>query len=328
VLLSDVISQAVELMGPLARERGLNLLGPDARQCHKFIFADRQRVQQILLNLLSNAVKYNLQGGTISVACEQVDDDRLRIKVTDTGPGIPTSQLPLLFIPFERLGAERTGVEGTGIGLALSHKLALAMGGTLGVESTVGLGSTFWAEFPLVEGPVERYERLYPPTDEPPQAATGVSRRKILYIEDNLSNLKLVERLLEQRPQVELVAAMQGRLGLELAREHQPVLILLDLNLADLPGEEVLRQLRDDPATASIPVVIVSADAMPRHAQRLIAAGAASFITKPIDVQEMLGAIDLATAAPASGVPQDKAIRAPRANAPATSQSSVGRAVQ
>jgi signal transduction histidine kinase/CheY-like chemotaxis protein len=292
VLVSELIRETIDLMRPLARDRSMHLLGPEARSCEKYIFTDRQRVKQILLNLLSNAIKYNRQGGTVSISCAEVGGRQLRIQVNDTGPGIHRDQLPLLFIPFERLGAEQTTVEGTGIGLALSHKLAEAMGGTLGAQSVVGRGSTFWVEFPLVEGPVDRYERLHHPAEDPQPSEPTPTRAKILYIEDNLSNLKLVERVLAQRPQVELIAAMQGQLGLELAREHRPILVLLDLNLADLPGEDVLRRLRDDPGTANIPVVIVSADAMPRHAQRLIAAGAASYITKPIDVPEVLRVVD------------------------------------
>jgi signal transduction histidine kinase/ActR/RegA family two-component response regulator len=297
VFVSELIGETVDLMRPLAQDRSLQLLAPVTGSCEKYIFTDRQRLKQILLNLISNAIKYNRQGGRVSIRCEEVTGGRLRIQITDTGPGIHANQLPLLFIPFERLGAERTTVEGSGIGLALSHRLAEALGGSLGVESTPGRGSTFWVEFPIVEGPVDRYERLHVPVEDVQPAPAVPTRAKVLYIEDNLSNLKLVERVLTQRPQVELVAAMQGQLGLELAREHQPVIVLLDLNLADLPGEEVLRRLQDDPSTANIPVAIVSADAMPRNAQRLLTAGAAAYLTKPIDVQEMLHVIDDALSA-------------------------------
>ncbi|MDT4936215.1 MAG: hypothetical protein QOK11_4107 [Pseudonocardiales bacterium] len=297
VLVSELIAESVDLMRPLAQDRALQLLNPDAHHCDKFIFTDRQRVKQILLNLLSNAIKYNRRDGRISISCTEVATGRLRIQVTDTGPGIHPDHLPLLFTPFERLGAEETTVEGTGIGLALSHKLAEALGGTLGADSTLGQGSTFWVEFPLVEGPVDRYHRLHSPPDAAPAPEASSTRAKILYIEDNLSNLKLVERVLTHRPHVELIAAMQGRLGLELAREHQPVLVLLDLNLADLPGEQVLQQLRDDPNTAGIPVIVVSADAMPRNAQRVLSAGASGYLTKPIDVPELLQVIDNALTA-------------------------------
>jgi CheY-like chemotaxis protein len=162
------------------------------------------------------------------------------------------------------------------------------------VESTVGRGSTFWVEFPVVEGPVQRVERL----DQLRGAAAARSvdgvGPVVLHIEDNLSNTKLIERVLAQRPGVSLIPAMQGRLGLEFARQHRPALILLDLNLADMSGEDVLRLLRDDPATSQIPVVIVSADAMPRQVQRLLAQGATAYITKPIDVRQLLEVVDRA----------------------------------
>ena len=291
----DVVAESVDLVRPLASERGVHLLGGDISACDQHVFADRQRIKQILLNLLGNGIKYNREGGTVSISCSQPAPGRLRIQVTDTGPGIPREQFGLLFTPFERLGAEQSTIEGTGIGLALSRRLAEVMGGTLDVDSTVGRGSTFAVEFPIVEAPVQRAERLdelggtriVPPADEN-------FRPAVLHIEDNLSNIKLIERVLAQRPGMQLIPAMQGRLGLELARQHRPVLILLDLNLADVAGEDVLHSLRDDPATAGIPVAIVSADAMPRQVQRLLAAGATAYLTKPIDVRELLDLVDKA----------------------------------
>jgi hypothetical protein len=260
------------------------------------VFADRQRLKQILLNLLSNAVKYNRLNGNVDIVCDRVDLTRLRIKVADTGPGIPADQIARLFVPFERLGAERTDIEGTGIGLALSQRLAEAMGGSIGVESVPGKGSTFWVELPLVEGPVERFERLQG-DDAPPEPAAVDSRRQtVLYIEDNLANLKLVQRVVAHRSDVEIMAAMQGGLGLDLAREHHPALILLDLHLPDLTGDQVLQQLRENPTTTSIPVVVVSADATPGQQQRLLTAGATAYLTKPYEVQELLRIIDEALA--------------------------------
>jgi signal transduction histidine kinase/CheY-like chemotaxis protein len=290
----ELLTETVELVRPLAAERRVHLLGIDERSRDIFLFADRQRLKQILLNLLGNAIKYNRDGGTVSITCSTPVPGKVRIQVVDTGPGIPHEQHALLFTPFERLGAERTTVEGTGIGLALSQRLTEVMGGTIGVESTVGRGSTFWVEFPVVEGPVQRVERL----DQLRGAAAARSvdgvGPVVLHIEDNLSNTKLIERVLAQRPGVSLIPAMQGRLGLEFARQHRPALILLDLNLADMSGEDVLRLLRDDPATSQIPVVIVSADAMPRQVQRLLAQGATAYITKPIDVRQLLEVVDRA----------------------------------
>ena len=291
-----VIAETIDLLQPLAAERGITLLDdgtPPGSPVH--VFADRQRLKQILLNLVGNGIKYNREGGTVSISCSEPAGGTVRVQVTDTGPGIAPEHLELLFTPFERLGAERTTIEGTGIGLALSRRLAEVMGGVLGVESTPGRGSTFWVEFPQVEGPVDRLERLGE-VGAPVPARPLPDRPAILHVEDNLANIQLVERVLAQRPGVRLIPAMQGRLGLELARQHRPVLVLLDLNLADVGGEEILRALRDDPLTATIPVVIVSADAMPRQVQRLLAAGATAYLTKPIDVRQLLELVDRALA--------------------------------
>jgi signal transduction histidine kinase/ActR/RegA family two-component response regulator len=290
VLAAELVREAVDLIRPLADQRGIQLVVDGSGSCDCYVFADRQRCKQVLLNLLSNAVKYNRSRGTVAVSCQQSADARLHISVADTGMGIPAERLGMLFTPFERLGAEQTGEEGTGIGLALSKRLAEAMGGTLGATSALGQGSTFTVELPLVEGPVERYERLNGGTQAAPKPAAR--RRVVLHIEDNLSNLNLIERVLAQRAGIEVVAAMQGRLGLELAREHHPMLVLLDLHLPDMGGEQVLQRLRDDPATASIPVVIVSADATPGYVQRLLSAGAAAYLPKPIDVHDLLRLLD------------------------------------
>jgi PAS domain S-box-containing protein len=289
-LAADLVRETVDLIRPLADQRGIQLVVDGSGGCDCYVFADRQRVKQVLLNLLSNAVKYNRLRGTILVSCEQSGATRVRIRVADTGMGIPAERLGLLFTPFERLGAEQTAEEGTGMGLALSKRLAEAMGGTLEAASTLGQGSNFTVELPRAEEPVERYERLNGGTQ--PAVEPAAQRRVVLHVEDNLSNLALIERVLAQRPGVEVVAAMQGRLALELAREHHPVLVLLDLHLPDMGGEEVLQRLRDDPDTAPIPVVIVSADATSGHVQQLLSAGAAAYLTKPIDVREILRLID------------------------------------
>jgi signal transduction histidine kinase/ActR/RegA family two-component response regulator len=296
VLVSDVVSETVSLIRPLAEQRSIQLQGDRAACMEQHVFADRQRLKQILLNLLSNAVKYNRLHGSVTILCEHLEGARLRIKVADTGPGIRAEQIGQLFVPFERLGAERTDIEGTGIGLALSQRLAEAMGGTIDVESVPGQGSTFWVELPVVEGPVERYERLHGDDTLPDRVATDARRQTVLYIEDNLANLKLVQRVVAHRTDVDIMAAMQGGLGLDLAREHQPALILLDLHLPDISGDQVLHQLREHPATTSIPVVVVSADATVGQQQRLLAAGATAYLTKPYEVKELLRIIDDALA--------------------------------
>jgi signal transduction histidine kinase/ActR/RegA family two-component response regulator len=292
VLVGDVLGEAIDLVRPLAAHRSIHLVGDRHASCAEYVFADRQRIKQILLNLLSNAVKYNRSGGAVAVDCERPVPTRFRLKVSDTGPGVRDDQLERLFVPFDRLDADRTGIEGTGIGLALSRRLAEAMGGTMGVDSVYGQGSTFWVELPIVEGPVERYERLTGEQGHEPSVPLATDSHVVLYIEDNLANLKLVQRVMQRRRDVQIVPAMQGRLGLELAREHRPILILLDLHLPDVAGDEVLRQLREDAATASIPVVVVSADATPGQTQRLLAAGASAYLSKPFDVSELLRIVD------------------------------------
>jgi signal transduction histidine kinase/CheY-like chemotaxis protein len=294
VLVTAVVSDALDLVRPLAADKSIHVVAEAAGDV--YVFADRQRLLQVLLNLLANAVKYNRTGGSVAVSCEQPDPARLRINITDTGPGIRPDQLDMLFTPFERLGAEQTGVEGTGIGLALSRRLAEAMGGTVDVSSVPGQGSTFWVELPVVEGPVERYERLNGGAAAAEVTPEAWGRKVVLHIEDNLSNLKLVERVLAQRASVDVIAAMQGSLGLQLAREHHPVLILLDLHLPDMGGDRVLHQLREDPATASIPVIVVSADATAGQIQRILTAGASAYLTKPLDVRELLRLLDEALA--------------------------------
>ena len=293
VLAEAVVDDVLRLTAPLAEQQNIHLVRGASSGNGQHVLADYQRLKQILLNLIGNAIKYNRPGGTVAVSCEPVASSRLRIAVHDTGPGIRPEQRDQLFTLFERLGAEQTSIEGTGVGLALSRRLAEAMGGSVDVASTVGQGSTFWVELPIVEGPVERFERFQGP-QEPAvrEFEPATTRAKVLYIEDNLLNLRLVNRILDDHPGIELITAMQGRLGLELAREHQPKLVLLDLHLSDVNGDEVLRQLRDDPATASIPVVVVSADATAAQMRRLLAEGASSYLTKPLDIQALRELLD------------------------------------
>src|SRR5207249_5730864 len=215
-----------------------------------------------LLNLLTNAVKYTPLSGTVSVSSSPNGNETVRVLVRDTGPGIPNEKLERLFMPFERLGAEQSEVEGTGLGLALSQRLMQAMGGSIGIECAVGKGSTFWVELPRTKSPLRR-PLVHRKNGDGSETRTKSADRKILYIEDNLSNLTLIEEILEERPEIELLSAMQGQVGLDLARQHSPDLILLDLHLPDLPGWEVLSQLRRSETTADIPVVVISADATP-----------------------------------------------------------------
>jgi signal transduction histidine kinase/CheY-like chemotaxis protein len=282
ILLTDTLWEALELIQPLAAEQGIELKAEDSWPSDRYVEADRQRLKQVLLNLLSNAVKYNRQGGSVTVRCTEVPQDGLRVEVTDDGPGIPPEMMGRLFVPFERLGAEATGVEGTGLGLTLSKRLMEAMGGTLEVESAPGRGSTFFIQLRLAEAPrasekeAEVAERL---TTE-----TAKGAHTPLYVEDNTANLKLIEGAVTFRGDLTLLSAMQGRLGLDLARQHQPDLILLDLHLPDISGEELLRNLQGDPRTRDIPVIVISADATAGQIHKLLAAGARAYLTKPLDM--------------------------------------------
>jgi PAS domain S-box-containing protein len=288
---TEIVDLAMELVAPLADRRGISLSPKPGRSEETVVIADRQRLTQVLLNLLSNAVKYNRPGGTVTVGFEKLDSPaRLRITVTDTGAGIAPAKLALLFQPFERLGAEQTEVEGTGLGLALSRRLAEAMGGTLGVTSEVDRGSTFWVELARTDGAAARPVADSPEHVEtaPAPDTTGV----VLYIEDNRSNVRLMERVLERRPGVRLLNAGRGEEGLKMAKALQPDLIFLDLHLPDMSGEDVLRLLWEDAALRRIPVVILSADATPSQTRRLKAGGAIDYLTKPLEIGQVVRVVD------------------------------------
>lgn len=289
VSVQETALQLLELVGPIAADRRIRL---SANSVHEdvFVCADRQRLKQVLLNLLSNAVKYNREGGSVTVGIEDTDD-RVRIVVADTGDGIAPEQLDRLFIPFDRLNAEGSSIEGTGLGLALAKGLAEAMGGQLGAESAVGEGSRFWIE---LDRALSQLSELRFADDEALPTLAGATQLKgtVLYIEDNLTNVKLVDRILGRFPDIELVVAMQGGLGLDLAGMHRPDLILLDLHLPNIGGEEVLAGLRADPRTAGVPVVILSADATPGRVDRLHAQGITDYLTKPLDLQRFVAVLN------------------------------------
>ncbi len=290
VYVEDLLTESCELVRPLAQQHGIMLELEPTPALAGHVVADRQRLKQVLLNLLSNAIKYNREGGRVSVAAASAGD-RLRLTVTDTGRGIPAERLSNLFTPFERLGADDSGIEGTGLGLALSRRLVDAMGGEITVRSEEGIGSAFTVSLKQADDPSARLPRLEGPLlGAPHLASPGV--RTILYIEDNLSNFKLMERVLGHRPGVRLLAAMQGHLGLELAAQHRPELILLDLDLPDMHGSDVLAALKRDPELSGIPVVVISADATPGQTKRLLKAGAYAYLTKPLDVKRFLDMLD------------------------------------
>jgi len=286
----EILAVTADLIAPLAAERRISV-EVRAPELDRYVFADRQRLKQVLLNLVSNALKYNWEEeGCVTIACREAEP-RMHISVTDTGPGIAPENLERIFVPFERAGADATTVEGTGLGLALSRRLMQAMGGDIRIESERNKGSTFTIDLPLTEPPALARDQI-----ESSMGAPGPNGgpHTVLYIEDNPANLKLVERIVLHRPGVRLLSAMQGRMGLDLARQHRPDLILLDLNLPDIPGDRVLAGLREDEATRDIPVAVVTADATPGQRRRLLEAGAFTYVTKPLRVKQLLQIFDQA----------------------------------
>jgi CheY-like chemotaxis protein/anti-sigma regulatory factor (Ser/Thr protein kinase) len=246
--------------------------------------ADRQRLKQVLINLLSNAIKYNREGGRITVSATAHGDRVVTLEVADTGIGIHDKDLQRLFQPFDRLGAEQTAVEGVGVGLSVCRSLTEAMNGTIEAQSERGTGSTFSVTLPA--GTLDLPGRPAPQLPSiRPEAGT------VLYAEDNLATLRVVERLFDRRPE-KLEVALQGRMLLSLAGELRPRLIILDLHLPDMTGEEVLHRLKTDPATADVPVVILSADATPGRLERLVDQGALACLTKPLNVPRLLAILD------------------------------------
>ncbi len=281
IMLADVVTEIVSLMGPIAAARTVSV--EDHGLDELTVWADRQRIKQVLLNLVSNAIKYNREGGSI-VITGSASVETVALTVSDTGLGMPTSSLDRLFVPFDRMGATNSGIEGTGVGLSLSKALVEAMAGTIGADSEVGRGSKFWVELPRAE--VASYHPSGPGKDK----AGGV----VLYVEDNLASLRLIERLFNGRSET-LEVAVQGTIALDLAHELHPVLILLDLHLPDMSGEDALRRLKADPATADIPVVVLSADVTPGRIDRILDAGALGYLSKPVDVPQLIAYLDEAS---------------------------------
>lgn len=287
---ADAIQEAMDMVKILAADRGIRLFAESTLDSSSCVLADRRRLRQIILNLLSNAVKYNRPDGTVRVSSEPIPGGRLRITVQDTGAGIAPQDQSRLFEPFERLSADRSAIQGTGLGLTLSKRLADAMGGTIGLHSVPGTGSSFWVELPLVSAPEHATELASVP--QPAEQKPGTHGLNILYIEDRVANIKLMERILSHRPQVSLNSELEGGLGLQTAFDSHPDLILLDLHLPDVRGDEVLQRLRADARTAGIPVVVLSAEANPREMAELRAAGAQAYLTKPVDVDDILRLVD------------------------------------
>ena len=287
VKISPLAMECVTLLQPLINTRQINIALDMDNNCS--VLVDRLRMRQILLNLLSNAIKYNRHAGSIRIGCEHFQDT-IRITMLDTGKGIPADKLPSLFKPFERLESAYDSIEGSGIGLALSKKLTEAMNGTIGVESSVGQGSVFWVRFPRVNNVPSDSTDTQTHGVVLSEAATVTS--KLLYMEDNPANLRLVQKIITKYSNLELLDAHLGNLGLEIARTHRPDLILLDINLPDMDGFEILKQLQDNPVTCDIPVLAISANAMSRDIKRGLEAGFVDYLTKPLDIPKFLAVID------------------------------------
>jgi signal transduction histidine kinase len=296
VQVGEAFRRVLDLARPLAGGRGIQFDVDGGVGHDRYVLADSQRLQQVLLNLVSNAIKYNRDGGRVTLTCAPAAPGRLRLSIADTGAGIAADLRSRLFTPFDRLGAESAGVEGTGLGLALSKRLVEAMGGEIGLQSVHDEGTVFWVDLAETTAPEERSALL---SDRRPDPGAAARRRgTILYIEDNPSNLRLVERVLAEQSAVRFIPAMQGRLGLSLAREHRPDLILLDLHLPDMAGDEVLLELQRDQDLRHTPVVMLTADATAGQIKRLLAAGARAYLTKPLDIQQLLTQVDAVLAKP------------------------------
>ncbi|HEX6706790.1 MAG TPA: ATP-binding protein [Albitalea sp.] len=296
---AEVLAECEAMIEPMAAQRGVRIVF--ARRVDLAVMADRTRLKQVLLNLLSNAVKYNRMHGLVRIDCLQQDSGRVRFMVQDTGAGLRPDQLQSLFQPFNRLGQESNGEEGSGIGLVVTKRLVELMGGTIGVQSTPGVGSLFWIE---LEG-----APAYPPTPGAAQrvpergvaehvaaAATAAQVATVLCVEDNPASLRLVQEVLAGRSDVQLLSASNGRLGVELARSHVPAVILMDNNMPEMSGREAHAILRNDPRTAGIPIIALSANAMPNAVDEGLAAGFFRYLTKPFDVKDLLVALDDALA--------------------------------
>ncbi|HZX26166.1 MAG TPA: ATP-binding protein [Telluria sp.] len=292
VALGEVLTEVRAMVEPLAARRAVRVLFPSS--CTLMLKADRTRLRQVLLNLLSNAIKYNREQGAVVVAVQDAEGGRMRITVQDTGQGLTPEQVARLFEPFNRLGQESGAEEGTGIGLVVTKRLVELMNGKIGVTSTPGVGSVFWFELGLAEPAHPGLPEL---TEAPLPAPRPGAAHTVLYVEDNPANLRLVEEIMRLRPDIELLTATDAHAGIRVARARLPDLILMDLNLPGMSGTDAFRELRASPRTAGIPVIAVTANAMPSDIESGKALGFFRYLTKPINVDEFTAALDAALGA-------------------------------
>ncbi len=300
ISLAEVMIECQAMIEPQAQKRGISMVFPKFER-PSFIKADRTRLKQVLINLLSNAIKYNRTSGTVVVNCDVTTPSRLRISVKDTGDGLTPELLAQLFQAFNRLGKETTGEEGTGIGLVVSKRLVELMEGSIGAQSTVGVGSVFWIEFGSDIDPHAAFIKAVNTEQIAAPDATGTRTRLLLYIEDNPANLKLIEQLISRRPDLRLLTAQNGKDGISLARGYLPDVILMDINLPGISGIEAMKIIRLDPATAHIPIVAVSANAIPSDIAKGLEAGFFRYLTKPIKVNEFMETLNVVLKSVESG---------------------------
>jgi PAS domain S-box-containing protein len=293
VSLAEVMTECRAMIEPQARSRGIEMTFPQfAIPC--FITADRTRVKQVLINLLFNAIKYNRPQGSVVVEAAAVSSSSIRINVRDTGIGLPPEHIDQLFQPFNRLGKEASAEEGSGIGLVVTKRLVDLMGGSIGVVSTLGQGSVFWVEFKTAIAPQFAIPLADPAAAARLKVPDGTPLRTLLYVEDNPANLELVGQLIGRRTDLNMLSAADGALGVEYARACLPQVILMDINLPGMSGIEAMKILRDDPVTAHIPIIALSANAVPRDIEKALEAGFFNYITKPIKVSQFMEALDVA----------------------------------
>jgi signal transduction histidine kinase/AmiR/NasT family two-component response regulator len=295
VSLVEIMLECRAMIEPQAKKRGIEMSFPQL-DIPYFVSADRTRLKQVLINLLFNAIKYNRRDGTVAVACSVRSPNAIRISVRDTGEGLASEQIAHLFQPFNRLGKEASTEEGTGIGLVVSKRLMDLMGGSIGADSVVGAGSEFWIELGLTTAPTLAAGEADHTVRTAPQVPDGAQRELVLHIEDNPANLELVEQIVARRSDIKLLSAADGNIGVEFARTQQPRVIVMDINLPGISGIEAMRILRADPSTAHIPIIALSANAMPRDIKKGLEAGFFDYLTKPLKVGEFLHVLDIALA--------------------------------
>jgi len=295
VEVSGVVFEMIDTIRPMANERSISVEFENDPENLEFVRVDRQRIKQIILNILNNAVKYNRQGGKVKIQLQQMPEadgkqERVRISISDTGVGISPEDMPKVFMPFERIGAEKTETEGTGLGLAVVKKLVDALGGSLGVTSEKDVGSNFWVEFPRVKPVARGIPEIH--EEEGQGLAVEAKSGLVIYVEDNRPNIELVQQVIDNYcPNVKLLTHMSGSGARELIEKNKPDLVLLDHNLPGKNGDEVLKELRMSGITKDIPVVIISADAMPKQVQNLMDLGANRYLTKPLEINNLIEVI-------------------------------------